>query len=228
MGTRGTQIAASDKPSLEQSLQAKTTEVLTINISCCRLPGFMTTCYDRELSPPTLISISLQRIPSPSSSACTSLYPASLASVAISLNGHVTQARPVRSNLGAFSELLWKRGLCFPLGLHRWWDVNGSSPEHLVSTKEVTFWRMEPLQAGELALLPQRKRIKIASPGFSCICQFHDRNIHHRQFHTKGFSNTAHKIPGCHTVGLNTILEWKPISLKTEPRDGKRWKRYPG
>lgn len=57
-----TQIAASDKPSLEQSLQAKPTEVPTINISCCRLPGFMTICYDREPSPPTLISSSSGRV----------------------------------------------------------------------------------------------------------------------------------------------------------------------
>ena len=167
MGTRGNPASClrSAQPGAEPPSQ--TTDVRAIHTSCCRLPGSMAVCYNREPSPPTLIPSGSGRV-DPISQLQKERVPVCTLASWPQLLFHKWACYPSQASevqpWGIFWNS-WKRGTCFPLGLHRWWDVNQLLWEPSCQYKGRDFWRTEPLCAGELALLPQRKRIKKASPG---------------------------------------------------------------
>ena len=91
--------------------------------------------------------------------------------------GHVIQARPMRPNPGTFSgtpgkEVLASHWGCIGAGMST--SCCGQTSCHY---KGSDFWRMEPLCACELALLPQRKKKKKErKPWFAAFASFHDIN----------------------------------------------------
>ena len=136
-----TQLAASDQPSLEQSLQAKPQmcEQYTLPVAGYQVPWLFVTIGNHP-HPLSFQVVQGEWTPSPSSR--KNVYQSVPWHPGLSCyftNGHVIQARPVRSNLGAFSGTPGKEVLA-----SHWDCIDGGmstscSGSHLARTKEVTF-----------------------------------------------------------------------------------------